>query len=71
MNARRVEIRRVPMYDTGLGREAGYANDQELIEAGERQRAELETLLTSEALAKMDAAEAEMTRRFLFGRTSA
>lgn len=64
-----LEVHRVPFLDTGLGREAGYANDAELIEAAKAQRAELEAMLTPDALARFDAMEAEATRRFLFGRS--
>jgi uroporphyrinogen-III synthase len=60
-------VHTVPMYDTSLGREAGYADDAELIEAAQQQRAEIEALLSPEGLAKLDAAEEEITRRFLFG----
>ncbi len=56
----------VPMLDTGLGIEAGYANDAELIAAAQAQRAELEKLLTPEALARLDAAEAELERRISY-----
>lgn len=65
-----MRIVKVPFYDTGLGREAGYRDDAELIEAWKAERAELETLLAPEALAKLDAADAAMTRRFLFGAKS-
>lgn len=63
----KLTVRRVPVFDTGLGREAGFANDAELMAAAQAQRTELESLLTPEALAELDAAEAEATRRFLFG----
>jgi hypothetical protein len=36
-----MKIVKVPMLDTGIGREAGYANDRELIDAYEAQRAAL------------------------------
>jgi hypothetical protein len=36
-----LRVERVPMLDTGLGREAGYANDKELIAAAAQQRAEM------------------------------
>ena len=67
MNEPEMRVVRVPMHDTGLGREAGYRDDAELIEAGKAERAELEHLLTAEALAMFDAAEREATRRALFG----
>jgi hypothetical protein len=44
-----VSVHTFPVHDTGLGREAGYANDAELIAAAEKQRAELESMLTPEA----------------------
>lgn len=59
----KLTVRRVPILDTGIGREAGFANDAEMIEAGRKQRAELEELLTPEALARLDAAEDEAMRR--------
>lgn len=62
-----IEVTRVPCLDTGLGQEAGYANDAELIKAGKAQRAALEAILTPEALARLDALEAEAERRFLGG----
>ena len=71
MSEPRLTVHTVPMHDTGLGREAGYANDAELIEAGKKQRVEAEALLTPEALARIDAAEAELTRRVLFGADTA
>lgn len=64
-------VKRVEMFDTGLGREAGYANDEELIAVARERRAELERLLTPEALARLDAAEDEATRRLLFGESEA
>lgn len=50
-----------------MGARLGYADDRELIAVAEAQRAELEKLLTPEALAKLDAAEEAATRAFLFG----
>lgn len=49
----------VPFLDTGLGREADYANDEREL------RAEMESLLTQLTLARLDAIENEETRRFL------
>lgn len=57
----------MPMLDTGIGREAGHVNDVALIEAARKERVELEAMLTPEAIARIDAAEAEIDRRFLFG----
>ena len=67
MDDPKMRVVRVPMADTGLGREAGYANDAEMIEAAKQQRAELESLLTPDELARLDATEEEVTRRFLSG----
>lgn len=50
-------VHAVPVLDTGLGREAGYANDAELIEAAQAQRAEIEAMLMPEALARLDAVD--------------
>lgn len=63
-----MKVVKVPVLDTGLGREAGYADDAAMIEAAKAQRRELESLLTPEAVARLDAADAEIDRRFLFGR---
>lgn len=63
----RIRVHKVPMLDTGLGREAGYANDAEMITAAEAQRAEIEKLLIPDALARLDAAEETATQAFLFG----
>lgn len=63
----RITVHKVPMLDTGLGQEAGYANDAEMIAAYQAQRVELEQLLTPEALARLDEAEDAATRRLLFG----
>jgi hypothetical protein len=52
------EVHKVPVRDTGLGREAGYRDDAELVAAAKARRKELEGTLTPEALAKLDAAEA-------------
>lgn len=58
-----VRIVTVPMLDTGLGREAGYANDRELLEAGEAQRA----ALPAEVRELVDEVDARFERRVLFG----
>jgi hypothetical protein len=60
----------VPMMDTGLGLEAGYANDRELIEAANAQRQELKALLTPETWANIEEAEAKLTKRILGGMDS-
>ncbi|WP_320672370.1 hypothetical protein [Patulibacter defluvii] len=53
----------VPMLDTGIGHEAGYANDAELIAAAEAERQQW--TLTERALA--DAVAAEIDRLWLTG----
>ncbi len=62
-----IQIHKVSVHDTGVGREAGFKNDTELVEHARRERQELEALLTPEALAKLDRAEAEAERKFLAG----
>jgi hypothetical protein len=62
-----IKVFRAPWLDTGIGREAGYANDAEFIAAYNAQRAEAERLLTPEALAELDAADRECERRLLGG----
>lgn len=41
MDEPELNVVRVPMLDTGIGRMGGYANDIELIDAFERERAAL------------------------------
>lgn len=62
-----VQVVSVPMGDTGLGREAGFKDDAELIAAAEKQREELRATLTPEAFQRLEDAELEAERRFLFG----
>jgi hypothetical protein len=64
MTERDVRVVRVPVQDTGLGREAGYANDEELVEAAKAMRSDMERYLTPEALARLDAAERELDKKF-------
>lgn len=59
----RFEVRRVPVHDTGLGREAGYANDQELVAAAAAERAAMDPS-TRLWLERVDQ---ELERRILFG----
>lgn len=66
-NVTEMRIVKVQMHDTGIGREAGYRDDADLIEHYQYQRNELEKLLTPETLAKIDAAEAALTRRIVLG----
>lgn len=61
------EVVRVPMFDTGLGQEAGYADDAALLVTAAAQREELRLMLTPEAFERLEAAEAEGERQFLFG----
>jgi hypothetical protein len=56
-----------PTFDTGLGREAGYRDDAEMVEAHKRQREELKALLTPEAYARIEALEDEFMRHVLYG----
>jgi hypothetical protein len=57
------KVVQVPMLDTGIGQEAGFANDAELIAHAEAERAKLDPAVRE----LLDKADAEMTRRFLFG----
>jgi hypothetical protein len=67
MSEPEMRIVKVPMLDTGLGREAGFASDAEMIDVATGQRAWLESVLTPEALASLDAAEREAARRLIGG----
>lgn len=58
-----VKVISVPLADTGLGIEAGYANDAELMEAAIAERA----AQPPEIRALMDQVDAEFERRVLFG----
>jgi hypothetical protein len=58
-----LHIVKVPMHDTGLGQEAGYANDQELIEAHEQWMA----TLSPENRAIVEAIMQAETRAFVIG----
>jgi hypothetical protein len=62
-----MRVVKVPMLDTGLGREAGFASDADLIAAAEEQRAEMRALLSPETADRLDAAEREATCRFIEG----
>jgi hypothetical protein len=62
-----IRIVKVPVLDTGIGRARGYANDQELIAATEAERERVLGMLTPEARKRIEDAEAEAERRFLFG----
>lgn len=60
-----MEIRKVPMLDTSIGQEQGYANDAEFIAAAEAEREQALSLLTPDARARFKAAEVEAERRLL------
>jgi hypothetical protein len=62
-----IEIHKTPMLDTGIGQSMGYANDAEFIAAAQAEREAALELLTPEARATIEAAEAELERRLLFG----
>ena len=61
-----VKVVKVPMYDTGLGKEAGYANDQALIEAARAERASL----SLEVRVILDKVDLDVYEQFLFGDSS-
>lgn len=58
-----IEVRKAPFLDTGIGREAGYANDEEFIAAVEAECARLSPDLRR----ALEVFEAEVERRFLLG----
>jgi hypothetical protein len=60
---KQITVRSVPMFDTGIGREAGYANDAELIAAAAAEREALPPALRD----LMDRLDAELTRRVVEG----
>lgn len=60
-------VRSVPVLDTGIGREMGYANDAEFIDVAEAERAEIMAMLSPEARERLERAERESTQRLLFG----
>ena len=62
-----ITTRTFPPLDTGIGREAGYASDVDLIEAAEAQRQAIRAMVAPDVWARVEAAEAEMQRRFFFG----
>ena len=57
------EVHKVPMHDTGLGREAGFKDDKELVEAAKAEREKLDPKVRE----ILERAEAEAERKFLFG----
>lgn len=66
-----IRVVRIPMLDTGLGREAGFANDAELVEHAKREREALSPAVR-ELVDELDAelerrVLAELERRVLFG----
>lgn len=65
-----IEIRKVPMLDTGIGREMGFDSDADFLEHAHVEREKALELLTSAERARFEEAEAEAERRFLFGSES-
>jgi hypothetical protein len=63
----RVEVVKIPMADTGIGRDMGYANDQEMVDALNAENEAIMAQLTPEARQRVLDAEADLQRRFLFG----
>jgi hypothetical protein len=56
-------VRRITPLDTGIGREAGYKDDNELIEAAERERQSLSAWQRQ----MLDTAARREVQAFLFG----
>lgn len=59
----RIRIYKVPVLDTGIGREAGFESDKELIAAAQAER----DALPPEVRQLADAVDEEIDRAFLFG----
>lgn len=62
-------VQSVPVLDTGIGVEMGYANDAELIEAARIEREAALACLTPEMRARFEAAERAQAVRFVRGRS--
>lgn len=60
-------VHKVPVSDTGIGREMGFANDAEFLEHAHVEREKAMELLTPAERKRFEDAEAEAERRFLFG----
>lgn len=58
-----ITVYTVPMIDTGIGREAGYANDDEFRAAIKAEREAMDPKVR----AAVEAVEADFMRRVLFG----
>jgi hypothetical protein len=63
MDGMEITTRWVPMYDTGIGREAGYEDDKALIAAAKAERA----ALPEPVRRALEEHDRDMERRFLFG----
>lgn len=63
MTGAEIKIVKVPLLDTGIGREAGFKDDAELIAADRAQR----RALTPEARRLLEKIDAKTTQAFLFG----
>jgi len=57
----KLTVHKVPVLDTGIGREAGYRDDAELIAAAEAERAKLPPAVR----VAVEEIEREMQRRFI------
>lgn len=58
-----ITVYTAPMLDTGIGQEAGYANDDEFRAAMQAEREAMDPV----ERAAVEAIEADMERQFLFG----
>jgi hypothetical protein len=56
-------VHKVKALDTGIGREAGYANDEELLKAAQAEREAMHPAIR----ALLDEADARVIRAVLFG----
>ena len=63
-----LKVVRVPVYDTGIGREQGYANDEEFVKAAVAEREEMLKLLTPKGRAMIEEAEQRAQHELIFGK---
>jgi hypothetical protein len=61
----RIEIRKVPVIETGVGASMGYVTDAAFITASAEARELALAMLTPDARARFERAEAEQDRRLL------
>lgn len=63
----KLTVHKVPMLDTGIGREMGFESDADFLAHAHVEREKALALLTPAERARFEVAEAEAERAFLFG----